>query len=126
MEFAAASESLDGGIHVVSVSGEIDLATGPELERVLFALPEEGVASVVVDLADCCFMDSSGLHLLVRTQRRLDRSGGRFAVASANRSVLKVFEITQLDALFALYPSRTAALNGDGHHKVIAENSASP
>ena len=29
-------------------------------------------------------------------------------------SVLKVFEITQLDQLFAIYPSRAAALNGDG------------
>ena len=33
MEFEAAAESLDGGIHVVSVTGEVDLATGPELAR---------------------------------------------------------------------------------------------
>jgi anti-sigma B factor antagonist len=116
MDFEAASESLDGGIHVVSVTGEIDLATGPELERALLALPDEGVASVVVDLTGCSFMDSTGLHLLVRTQRRCDRPGGRLAVVSANRSVLKVFEITRLDQLFAIYPSRTAALNGDGDH----------
>lgn len=114
MDFESAAESLDGGIHVVSVTGEIDLATGPELERVLLALPDEGVASVIVDLTDCSFMDSTGLHLLVRTQRRFDRSGGRVAVVSANRSVLKVFEITRLDQLFAIYPSLAAALNGDG------------
>lgn len=71
---------------------------------------------MIVDLTDCSFMDSTGLHLLTRTQRRFDRSGGRLAVVSANRSVLKVFEITQLDQLFAIYPSRAAALNGDGDH----------
>ena len=114
MDFEAVAESLDGGVHVVSVTGEIDLATRPELERVLLGLPEEGVESVIVDLTDCGFMGSTGLHLLVRTQRRFDRSGRRFAVVSANRSVLKVFEITQLDQLFAIYPSRAAALNGDG------------
>ena len=100
--------------HVVSVTGEIDLATGPALERVLLALPDDGAASVILDLTDCSFMDSTGLHLLVRSQRRFDRSGGRFAVASPNRTVLKVLEITQMDHVFAIYPSRTAALDGDG------------
>ena len=116
MEFEAAAESLDGGMHVVSVTGEVDLATGPELERALLALPDAGVASVMVDLTGCSFMDSNGLHLLTRTRRRLDRSGGRLAVVSANPSVLRVFEITRLDQLFAIYPSRAAALNGDGDH----------
>ena len=114
MDFEAASESLDGGIHVVSVSGEVDLATGPALERALFALPQAGVASVIVDLTDCSFMSSTGLHLLARTKRRFDRSGGRLAVVSANQSLLRVFEITRLDQLFAIYPSRAAAMNRDG------------
>jgi anti-anti-sigma factor len=113
MDFEAASESLDGGIHVVSVRGEVDLATRPELERVLHALPEEGVASLIVDLTECSFMDSTGLHLLTRTQRRFDRSSGRVAVVSANRSVLRVLEITRLDQVFAIYPTRAAALNSN-------------
>ena len=116
MDFEAASESLDGGIHIVSVSGEVDLATGPEFERALGALPEERVASLIVDLTDCSFMDSTGLHLLTRAQRRFDRSDRRVAVVSANRCVLRVFELTQLDQLFAIYPSRAAALNGDVNH----------
>ena len=116
MDFEAASESLDGGIHVVSVTGEIDLATGPEFQGALLALPEDEVASVIVDLTDCSFMDSTGLHLLTRAQERFDRSGGRVAVVSANRSVLRLFELTRLDQHFAIYPSRAAALNGNGHH----------
>ena len=40
MGFEAASESLDGYIHIVSVTGQADLATRPELDRALFALPE--------------------------------------------------------------------------------------
>lgn len=116
MDFEAASESLDGGIHVVSVTGEVDLATGPEFQRALLALPEDGVASVIVDLTDCSFMDSTGLHLLSRAQERFDRSGGRVAVVSANRSVLRLFEITRLDQLCPIYPSRAAALNGNGYH----------
>ena len=116
MDFKAASESLDGGVQVISVRGELDLATGPALERTLFGLPEDGVASVIVDLTDCSFMDSTGLHLLTRTQRRFDRSGGRLALISTNRCVLTVLRISGLDQLFAIYPSRAAALNGDGDH----------
>jgi hypothetical protein len=63
MDFEAAAESLDGGVYVVSVTGEVDLATGPEFQRALLALPDQGVASVIVDLTDCSFMDSTGLHL---------------------------------------------------------------
>ena len=116
MDFEAASESLDRGIHVVSVRGEVDLATGPEFERALAALPEDAMESVIVDLTDCSFMDSTGLHLLTRTQHRIDRSAGRLAVVSANRSVLRAFGLTGLDEIFAIYPSRAAALNGDSYH----------
>jgi anti-sigma B factor antagonist len=116
MDFETASESLDRGTHIVSVKGEVDLATAPELDRALRALPEEGVGSVIVDLTGCSFMDSTGLHLLTRTQHRLGRSGGRVALVSAKQSVLRVFEITGLDKLLAIYPSRAAALNGHGTH----------
>ena len=116
MDFEAASKLLDRGIHVVSVRGEVDLATGPEFERALGAVPEDGVESVIVDLTDCSFMDSTGLHLLTRTQRRVDSAGGRVALVSENRSVLRLFGLTGLDQVLAIYPSRAAALNGDSHH----------
>lgn len=116
MDFEAASEPLDGGIHVVSVRGEVDLATVSELERALFAVPEVGVDSVIVDLTDCSFMDSTGLHLLTRSQERFERSGGRVAVVAANRGVLRIFEVAKLDQLLPIYPSRAAALNGNGLH----------
>jgi anti-anti-sigma factor len=57
-------------------------------------------------------MDTTGLYLLTRAQRRFDSAGGRVAVVSANRSVLRVFGLTGLDEGFAIYPSRAAALNG--------------
>jgi anti-sigma B factor antagonist len=116
MDFEAASEPLDRGTHVVWVRGEVDLATGPEFERALGAVPDGGAESVIVDLTDCSFMDSTGLHLLTRAQERFGSAGGRVAVVSENRSVLKLFRITGLDEVFAIYPSRSAALNGGSYH----------
>jgi anti-sigma B factor antagonist len=112
MRFQTASEPI-GGTHVVAVAGEVDLATGPELERALLALPAS--ASVIVDLTDCGFMDSTGLHILASAHRRLGASGGQLAVVSANQAVLTVFELTKLDQVLAIYPSRAAALSGDSH-----------
>jgi anti-sigma B factor antagonist len=114
MRFQTASERI-GDTQVIAVAGEVDLATGPELERALLGLPRNGAASVVVDLTECGFMDSTGISILVRAHQRLGRAGGRLAVVSAKRPVLRVFELTGLDQLLAIYPSRTAALNGDGH-----------
>lgn len=112
MRFQTASEPI-GGTRVVAVAGEVDLATGPELERALLAIP--AAASVIVDLTDCGFIDSTGLHILFRAHERLGRSGGQLAVVSPNRPVLTVLEVTRLDQILATYPSRTAALNGDCH-----------
>ncbi len=116
MDFEAASQPLDRGIHVVSVRGELDLATGPEFERALGAVREGGAESVIVDLSDCSFMDSTGLHLLTRAQRRQDDAGGQLAVVSANRSVLRLFQLSELDEVFAIYPSRAEAVNGGSYH----------
>jgi anti-sigma B factor antagonist len=115
MHFKTASERLDGA-HVVSVSGEIDLATGPELERALRDLPDDGTRSVIVDLSDCGFMDSTGMHILARTHARLGRSGGRLAVVTNHHGILKVLELTGLDKLFPIYPSRAKALGDTNHH----------
>jgi anti-sigma B factor antagonist len=95
MRFETAPERLNGA-HVVSVAGEVDIATGPELERALLALPNDGAESVIVDFTECGFMDSTGLHILARSHQRLGRSGGRLAVVTANGGVLRVLELTGL------------------------------
>ena len=61
--------------HVVAVSGEIDMATAPQMYRALRPLLG-GRNHVVVDLADVTFMDASALGVLVAARRELARSGG--------------------------------------------------
>jgi anti-anti-sigma factor len=63
-------------VRVVVVQGELDIATGPQLEALLAELP--AVAPVVVDLCDTTFMDSSGLRVLLRVDAH---HRGQFHVA---------------------------------------------
>jgi anti-sigma B factor antagonist len=111
-------EPLDSGAHVVSVMGEVDLATAPALEQTLLGVAEDRADEVIVDLTGCSFLDSNGLKALLATRARLERSNRRLALVLSNPNVLRIFQITQSDELFEFYPSLVAAAgngNGDGH-----------
>jgi anti-sigma B factor antagonist len=117
--FVAATEQLDNGTPVVSVMGEVDLATAPALEQTLRGVADDRTGPVIVDLTGCSFLDSRGLGALVATKARLERSHGRLALVLSNRSELRIFQITPFDELFEFYPSLGAAAdsngNGNGH-----------
>jgi anti-sigma B factor antagonist len=102
--------SLPDGTQVVTVAGEIDPYTGPQLEWELFGAISNGAVGLIVDLTACTFLDSTALHVLSATSSRLG-APGRLSLVTADRHFLKIFEITGLDRLLAIHPTRTAALN---------------
>lgn len=109
--FVTATEQLDSGTPVVSVIGEIDLATAPPFEQTLLAVAEDRTGEVIVDLTRCSFLDSRGLRALIATKARLERSNRPLAVVLSNPSVLRIFQITGFDELFEIYPSLSAAVD---------------
>jgi anti-sigma B factor antagonist len=108
-DFDARVEALPDGIVVVHVSGELDLATASVLEEALsgsLAAPR-----VVIDLAACSFLDSSGVRVLATAARTIDERGGRLDVVAANDSgVARVLEITRIDTLVGVHSSLDEAL----------------
>ena len=113
--FVAATEQLENGAPVVSVMGEVDLATALAFEQTLLGAAEDGTGEVIVDLTACSFLDSRGLGALLATRWRLERSNRRLALVLSNRSVMRIFQITQFDELFEIYPTLGAAVNGNGN-----------
>lgn len=106
-------DQVGGGICILSIEGELDLYTEPVLRRALEAAFAHCPTSVVVDLTKCSLIDSTGLGILVRANKRLSRAGkARISVACPDRNIRKVFEVTTLDRVFAVHPTRSAALNG--------------
>jgi anti-sigma B factor antagonist len=108
--FVAATEQRDGRALVVSVMGEVDLATALALEQTLLGAVEDGKGEVIVDFTGCSFLDSRGLRALIATRARLERSNRRLALVVSNPSVLRIFKITQCDQLFEIHPSLRAAV----------------
>jgi len=96
-------------VRVVEVGDELVLASVPAVETRLVAAIETGAQAVVIDLSGCEFLDSSGLAMLVRAQRRLHEHQ-RLALVVPHRIVRRAFEAARLDTIFAIHPTREAAL----------------
>ena len=92
---------IQGDARVV-VSGEVDMATAPELGEAMRSVASTGVLRLVVDLADVSFMDSSGLGMLAAMHREQSARGGVVVIASASNSVMAVLQVSGLDKLLVM------------------------
>ena len=96
--------SVVDGRTVVQVVGEIDVYTAPQLRERLDQEIEAGRHDLVVDLSGVSFMDSTGLGVLVGRLKQIRLNDGSMRLVCAHDRVLKVFVITGLDKVFAIYP----------------------
>ena len=115
--FVAATEEFDGGTAVVSVVGEVDVATAPALEQTLLGVADGPTRTLIVDLTDCGFLECRGLRVLIAARARREDSKTQLALVLPTPSPLRIFQVTGLDDVFDVYPSRAAAadVNGNGH-----------
>lgn len=92
--------------------GELDLSTAPDLEGPLEETLDSGEGSVLIDLSQCEFIDSTGIALIVRAWQRLDGDGnGRALVlCSQNEQVRRVLEITGLELSIPVHLTRDEAI----------------
>jgi anti-sigma B factor antagonist len=87
---------------VVRVAGEVDIQTSPVLDEQLQRVTADGAPSVVVDLSDVTFLDSTGLSVLIAGLKRCQEAGGTMRLASPRPNVRKVLEITGLTSVFQI------------------------
>lgn len=100
------------GVQAISVRGELDLSTAPELEGPLEQTLENGKGSVLIDLTECEFIDSTGIALIVRAWQRLQsgENGRALVICSQNDQVRRVLEITGLELSIPVHTTRDEAL----------------
>lgn len=97
-------------VAIMTVSGEVDVYTAPQLRSAL----EERVAAdqtrVVVDLSGVSFIDSTGLGVLVGRLKVLRKIGGSLRVVCTDERILRLFSITGLDRVLPIHDSVDSAL----------------
>jgi anti-anti-sigma factor len=102
-----------GSAVVVSVGGELDLATVPVLRDRLASLESASSSPdpLVIDLSSVTFIGSAGLALLVEVHNRCSERGMSLAIVAAGSVVPRAIQVTALDRVFAVHPTVDEALS---------------
>jgi len=97
----------------VSLSGELDAYDAPALRDTFATLIRDHPgATVVLDLASVTFLDSTALGTIVGLLRRVRESGGELRVVLPETPARRIFEVTALERVLDVWPTRAAALAG--------------
>lgn len=91
--------SCEGSQAVVSLSGDLDMASASKLFDCLQRLVNSHVPTIVVDLSGLEFCDSSGLGVLLRVHQRAKEHRTRLVLRAPTPTVRRVFEVTKTDRL---------------------------
>jgi len=110
MNFDIATEQGGDSSYVIALSGEVDLYTAPEFKQQLLDVISKGAKDVIVDFSNTTFIDSTTLGVLVGGVKRLRTNDGQLSLVCSDRNITKIFEITGLDRVFTIYPTRDEAL----------------
>lgn len=112
--FETSSAEVDG-VRIVAVRGELDLSTAPDLRGPLDDALDGGQSSVLIDLSECDFIDSTGIALIVRAWQRLDGNGesgpgGRLVICTDRDQVRRVLDVSGLDQSIPVHATREDGL----------------
>jgi anti-sigma B factor antagonist len=99
-----------GDVPVLAVRGEVDVYSAPALKDKVGELLTSGVSTLVVDLSDVAFLDSTGLGALVEARSATSEAGGSLPLVCSQERILKLFTITGLDGVFRISPTLDEAL----------------
>lgn len=101
----------DKSIVIVSIEGDVDLYSSPKLRTVLLELTKAKKKSVLVDLNNVRYMDSSGVATLVEALQQIGKYKGKLKLANLRAAVKDVFELSRLDKVFDIYETIDDAKN---------------
>ncbi len=116
--------NVGGRTFAMSLHGDFDLYTAPELSADFTRLLDRGARVIVVDLAGATFVDSTTLGVLVEARKEVIARGGRMILASPGDVMRRILEQTGLDELFDVTDGSRSGTNGNGWGRGDALNGA--
>jgi anti-sigma B factor antagonist len=99
MSFILGHSAATPGWYVITVGGECDMNAAPSLSVAVEAAFRHGASTIVVDLNEVTFIDSTAIGILLAARERLRRSGGTFEVVCSVPAVVRVLGIVGVEAV---------------------------
>ena len=103
-------EGVGEHIHVIAVTGELDLSNSSGLVRQVESAVRSGRNCVVIDLSGVTHIDSTGLAALIESHHLTQSRVGRLALVAESESVRRTIEVRGLDRLFTILQTRDEAV----------------
>jgi anti-sigma B factor antagonist len=97
---------------MIVVSGELDIASAPELEQALDQIRPDLTKLVIVDLRELEFMDSTGLSIIVRAHQRLSEYDCELTLIKGPPQVQRLLDLTGVADRVRLGSAPDELLNG--------------
>ncbi|MEU9271745.1 STAS domain-containing protein [Streptomyces sp. NPDC048251] len=108
---AVSQHTTPAGVHVLTLSGEIDRSTVPFVGWAFDnGAGEKCAPCTVIDFAHVTFMDCSGISFLLYAHRAAQDSGGWLRLANVSASVQRLMRLVGLDDIVPMYATLRAAL----------------
>jgi len=98
------------GTTVVMLTRRFDADSAPLVEKEMVPVIGQHPERVLFDFSGTDYISSAGVRVLLKLTRAITDGGGSVALASLNRHVDYVFEVTGFTKIFTIYPSREKAL----------------
>lgn len=95
---------------VLTVSGEVDLLSAPQLDEAIHTALTTGPAAVIVDLSNVDFLASAGMTVLVTVQAEV-APPTRFAVVANGPATSRPIKLIGLDSIVSVYSTLDSALS---------------
>ena len=87
---------------VISLSGQLDTLSSPDLEKEIMDILEKDVKKVILDGTDLRYISSAGLRLLLILQKKMSLKGGTFVLRNIQSSIMDIFKITGFNSFLTI------------------------
>lgn len=110
MKLLELTTQTEGATVRVALTGELDIAGAARVEQELERIEREPPATLVLDLRELLFMDSTGLRVIVAADERAREQARRLVVVRGSETVQRIIEMTRLDERLEIVDDPAAAV----------------
>ena len=88
---------------LVGIEGDVNLYSVSQLRKDIIKLIEEGHTSIIIDMLNVRYMDSSGIALMANLQKKIKSSNGFFGLVNMNVEIKNILRLAALEKYFAIF-----------------------